>query len=167
MVRSTRDESQCDGWVDNLEPTLLIIFIYSLIQGHNLNKTINYLPTRHNCLFRSEKELPGTNLFPNSGRRKVNIFVIVCTYYSPLLLIIYQYSSIAFLSLICRRGSAAWFFVDNNSKQFWSTNNHSRTIRYKYMTSVSGGTYAGQYQCDGWVDNLEPTLFIILSYFLI
>ena len=25
------------------------------------------------------------------------------------------------------------------------------------MTSASNGTYAGQYPCDGWVDNLEPT----------
>ena len=25
------------------------------------------------------------------------------------------------------------------------------------MTSTNGGTYAGQYACDDWVDNLEPT----------
>ena len=25
------------------------------------------------------------------------------------------------------------------------------------MTSANGGNYAGQYPCDGWVDNLEPT----------
>ena len=25
------------------------------------------------------------------------------------------------------------------------------------MTSANGGTYAGQYPCDGWVENLEPT----------
>ena len=25
------------------------------------------------------------------------------------------------------------------------------------MTSANGGTYAGRYPCDGWVDNLEPT----------
>ena len=28
------------------------------------------------------------------------------------------------------------------------------------MTSANGGTYAGQYQCFGWVGNLEPTLLI-------
>ena len=35
------------------------------------------------------------------------------------------------------------------------------------MTSANGGTYTGQYQCDGWVDNLEPTLFIGQIYFRI
>ena len=38
------------GLVDNLEPTLLIIIVCFLIQGHNqghnLKKTINELPTR-------------------------------------------------------------------------------------------------------------------------
>ena len=28
-------------------------------------------------------------------------------------------------------------------------------------TSANGGTYAGQYPCDGWVENLEPTLITI------
>ena len=26
------------------------------------------------------------------------------------------------------------------------------------MASAKGGTYAGQYSCDGWVDYREPTL---------
>ena len=29
------------------------------------------------------------------------------------------------------------------------------------MTLVNGGTYAGHYPCDGWVDNLEPTVLIM------
>ena len=28
------------------------------------------------------------------------------------------------------------------------------------MTSANGGNYAGQYLCDGWVNNLESTLLI-------
>ena len=35
------------------------------------------------------------------------------------------------------------------------------------MTSANGGTYARQYPCDGWVDNLEPTLLVTIIYFLI
>ena len=35
------------------------------------------------------------------------------------------------------------------------------------MTSANGGTYAGQYPCDGWVDSLEPTLLITVILFLI
>ena len=34
------------------------------------------------------------------------------------------------------------------------------------MTLVNGGTYAGQYPCDGWVDNLEPTLLMTVFCFL-
>ena len=30
------------------------------------------------------------------------------------------------------------------------------------MTSAHGGNYAGQYACDGWVDNLGPTLLLII-----
>ena len=33
-------QNPCDGWVDNLEPTLLMAVIYFLIEGHNLKKTI-------------------------------------------------------------------------------------------------------------------------------
>ena len=29
------------------------------------------------------------------------------------------------------------------------------------MTTANGGTYAGQYSCDIWVDNLEPTFLIL------
>ena len=35
------------------------------------------------------------------------------------------------------------------------------------MTSANGGTYTGQYPCDGWVDNLEPTLLVTIIFFLI
>ena len=35
------------------------------------------------------------------------------------------------------------------------------------MTSTNGGTYAGQYACDDWVDNLETTLSITITCFLI
>ena len=35
------------------------------------------------------------------------------------------------------------------------------------MTSANGGTYAGQYPCDGRVDNLKPTLLIHIIRFLI
>ena len=35
------------------------------------------------------------------------------------------------------------------------------------MTSENDGTYAGQYPCDVWVYNLEPTLCITMPYFLI
>ena len=55
------------------------------------------------------------------------------------------------------------FQADDNSKQSWNTHDHSRTAIYKSMTSANGGNYAGQYpcdDCDGWVDNLEPTLLI-------
>ena len=34
------------------------------------------------------------------------------------------------------------------------------------MTSASVGTYAGEYLCDGWVHNLELTLFINTTYSL-
>ena len=34
------------------------------------------------------------------------------------------------------------------------------------MTSAKGGTFAGQYQRDGSVDNLEPTPFIHMVDFL-
>ena len=33
----------------------------------------------------------------------------------------------------------------------------SRIYNKTRMTSANGGTYAGQYPCDGWVDDLEPT----------
>ena len=39
---------------------------------------------------------------------------------------------------------------------------NSCTTRYKSMSSANGGTYARQYPCDGWVDNLEPTLLLII-----
>ena len=29
------------------------------------------------------------------------------------------------------------------------------------MIPANGGTYAGQYPCDGWIDNLEPTLLLV------
>ena len=32
------------------------------------------------------------------------------------------------------------------------------------MTSANGATYAGQYPCDGWVDNLEPTVLITIIF---
>ena len=35
------------------------------------------------------------------------------------------------------------------------------------MTSANCGNYAGQYPCDGWVDNLELTLVIKVASFLI
>ena len=35
------------------------------------------------------------------------------------------------------------------------------------MTSANGGTYGGQYPCDDWVDNLETTLSITITCFLI
>ena len=45
----TRDAGQhpCDGYVDNLKPTVSITIIYFLIQGHNLKKTVHSLPTTH------------------------------------------------------------------------------------------------------------------------
>ena len=75
-----------------------------------------------------------------------------------LLLIIYQYNSVAFLithtqhrrgCIICEAG--------DNGKVSWNTHEHSRTLRYKSMTSMYGGTYAGQCPRLGWVDMLEPT----------
>ena len=33
------------------------------------------------------------------------------------------------------------------------------------MTSANGGTDAGRYPCDGWVDKLEPTLFTTVICF--
>ena len=32
------------------------------------------------------------------------------------------------------------------------------------MTSANGGIYAGQYPCDGWVDNLEPTVKALVRW---
>ena len=32
------------------------------------------------------------------------------------------------------------------------------------MTSAKGGNYAGQYPCDGRIDNLEPTLLITFFF---
>lgn len=34
------------------------------------------------------------------------------------------------------------------------------------MTSANDVTYAGQHPCDGWVDNVEPTLFMTVTCFL-
>ena len=36
---------------------------------------------------------------------------------------------------------------------------HTNTVGRGYdpMTSAKGGTYAGQYPFDGWIDDLEPT----------
>ena len=39
--------------------------------------------------------------------------------------------------------------------------------KYKSMTSANGGTYSGEYPCDGWADNLEPTLLKNIICFLI
>ena len=47
------------------------------------------------------------------------------------------------------------------------THDHSRKVISKSMTSANGGNYAGQYSSDGWVDNLEPTLLLIILCFLI
>ena len=43
-------------------------------------------------------------------------------------------------------------------QQCWIAHDHTRTpvIQQDYMTLVDGGTYAGQYPCDGWIDDLEP-----------
>ena len=54
-------QNPCDGWVDNLEPTLLMAVIYFLIEGHNLKKTIhdsliNYLRDKSK-LFRAESRV--------------------------------------------------------------------------------------------------------------
>ena len=35
------------------------------------------------------------------------------------------------------------------------------------MISANGGTYAGQYPCEGRVDDLEPNLLITIICFLI
>ena len=32
------------------------------------------------------------------------------------------------------------------------------------MTSANGGIYAGRYPCDGWVDNLEPTVKALVRW---
>ena len=41
------------------------------------------------------------------------------------------------------------FLADDSSKQSWNSHDHSRTIRYKSMTSANGGTYAGRYALYG------------------
>ena len=94
-------------------------------------------------------------------------WVSLCTCYS-LLFIIHQYRSIDCLSLIYRRGGPAHFFMlTTSASSLRDTHDHSRTIRYKSITSANGGTYAGQYPCNGWVDNLKSTRLITNICFLI
>ena len=94
-----------------------------------------------------------------------NISDIVCARHS-LLLIIYQHSSVHFfITHIQQRRGWILLKVDDSSDQSWNTHKCSGTIRYKSMTSANGRTYAGHYPCDGWVDNLEPT--ISMTIFLI
>ena len=58
-----------------------------------------------------------------------------------------------------------FFSADDSSKLSWSTHDHIRTIRFKYMTPANCETYARQYPCDGWVDTLEPTFMNPYSLF--
>ena len=49
-------------------------------------------------------------------------------------------------------------YADDDSKYSRNRHEYCRRRRYMSMTPANGGTYAGQYPCDGWVDNLETTL---------
>ena len=93
----------------------------------------------------------------------LGLIICVRTFFT-LLTIIYQYSSIDFTTYIKSTGGAELFLRLTTTAS--SLGKHmttvSPTIRYKSMTSANGGNYAGQYPCDGWVDdyNLEPILSI-------
>ena len=54
-------------------------------------------------------------------------------------------------------------YADDDSKYSRNRHEYCRRRRYMSMTPANGGTYAGQYPCDGWVDNLEPTAVVVLS----
>ena len=92
-------------------------------------------------------------------------YVRTIRFYLPL-----SYTSTAaltFLSLIySKRGLHNFFSRLTTTRRSLGIRTTSRTIRYKSMTSANGGTYAEKYPCDGWVDNLEPTLLLPV-FFLI
>ena len=45
----------CDGWIDNLEPTLYTTLIYFLIQRHHLKNTINnFLQEKNDFMLKME-----------------------------------------------------------------------------------------------------------------
>ena len=58
-------------------------------------------------------------------------------------------------------------YADDDSKYSRNRHEYCRRRRYMSMTPANGGTYAGQYPCDGWVDSLEPTLLMTCFGFLI
>ena len=69
-----------------------------------------------------------------------------------------------FMTCLKQRRGCIMFQAVDNSKYSWNTHDHSCTIIYKSMTSANGGTYAGQYSCDCWVDNLESTSTSSVEY---
>ena len=78
------------------------------------------------------------------------------TYYSLLLPgIIYQYSSIDFTTYVKSTGGAGHFLWLRTTASDLGilTTTVSCITRYKSMSSANGGNYAGQYPCNGWVDN--------------
>ena len=70
----------------------------------------------------------------------------------------HQYSSINFFCHSYTAEGLHDLWADDNSKESWNTHEYNRTIRNESMTSANGAMRAGQYPCDGGVDNLEPTL---------
>ena len=54
-------------------------------------------------------------------------------------------------------GPVGWKFI-----VFWDRGNRNRS-----NPTIIGTSQAPQYPCDGWVDNLEPTLLITVICFLI
>ena len=57
-------------------------------------------------------------------------------------------------------------YADDDSKYSRNRHEYCRRRRYMSMTPSNGGTYAGQYPCDGWVDNLETTLLTTILFSL-
>ena len=69
-------------------------------------------------------------------------------------------TSLAFLSaMITCHGTMSLLTTTSSSGIWWPQS--CNTIRIS-TTSANGGTYAGQYPCDGWVENLKPAIIVVI-----
>ena len=93
--------------------------------------------------------------FLDSGRVLGGVeFKYVHTYYSLLIPIIHQYSSMDVTIYIENTGGAEYFLMLMTAASSLGilTTTASRIIRHKSMASANSGKYEGQHPCDGYVD---------------
>ena len=112
------------------------------------------------------------SLMDKSTGSKISTYCLMGKYlgygmYLVRVIIFYlSYSSTAILTFYpSYSAEGLHFFLCCRQQQL--VHEHSRTIRTKSMISANGGTYAGPYPCDGWVDKLKPTLLIAMICFWI